>query len=834
VTISSPDHHVPLDAEWVLWKWFIVRGAGFPASDVLRLAAPQSATAADQLVDAEDRFERLRNVMIESCRSLRDTPTRGPALKRLFRGEVPASPIGEAALDKQLDELTQARSARDTARRDCEQMLQVEQRAVSETLREIANSPRFQEALLLQNRAALSSVVRGLAHTPIDKTDGKTRQREAFIARYYQRYTTKNDSISFFGPIGWGAITPSGPAIEVKPGPSLLSRRHLFFEYWGIDTLAGALSQDERIRPQIAPRRMPTVRVEDSVLHLGLGRSAKVLPVFAALVAACDGERSAHAIAEELCADASYELSGPDEVYELLGELVEKRLVVWSLEIPTDGNYPERALRAGLERMEPGEARSEALAKLDELEASRDAIAKAAGNPVALERALIELDDTFTRLTGAAATRRAGQIYAARTLLCEECVRDVQLSLGPSLIAELAPPLSLLLQSSRWFTFELARVYGAILEQNWARLSASLGEEIEYTTFVSEIAELLSETWLDKPSAPVREASEGNESRWAEVLHFSPSERRVERTSAELRSSVERLFAAPHGGWPSARFHSPDLAIAAKSVEDIARGDFTFVLGELHSAANTVTSPSTLALSLDMQPFVAAMSRDCHLPMVCAVNTKEHATRVAGYSLVPRDFEIETGAVRSWRPRDHVLALGELVVARHQGKLVVRTRDGRAIFDLLAILDHNLSASSLQHFRLLPEMKHSPRVSIDKLVVSRERWSFAHDEIPFAHLPTATERFVGARRWARSAGVPRLAFYRTPEETKPLFIDFESPTYVEIMAHQLRNASSFSITEMYPSIDDCWLPDREGKRYTSELRIAAFDLAPMAPWFEGK
>src|SRR5258708_2130456 len=166
MTVSRADHHVPLDAEWVLWKWVCVRGAGFPAVEVLRLAAPKTAAAADRLLDEEDRFERLREEMIGMCRALGSGRTRSAALKRLFRGEVPASPMGEAAGDGLLDKLTGAQAARDTARRDLEQVLHVEQLAVSEALREIAASPRFQEALLLQNRTALSRVVGGLAQTP--------------------------------------------------------------------------------------------------------------------------------------------------------------------------------------------------------------------------------------------------------------------------------------------------------------------------------------------------------------------------------------------------------------------------------------------------------------------------------------------------------------------------------------------------------------------------------------------------------------------------------------------------------------------------------------------
>ena len=33
--------------DWAVWRWMALRGAGFPASEVLKLAAPECAAAAD-------------------------------------------------------------------------------------------------------------------------------------------------------------------------------------------------------------------------------------------------------------------------------------------------------------------------------------------------------------------------------------------------------------------------------------------------------------------------------------------------------------------------------------------------------------------------------------------------------------------------------------------------------------------------------------------------------------------------------------------------------------------------------------------------------------------
>src|ERR1044072_7050173 len=54
VTVSEPEcevlppHLISLDADWALWRCVALRGAGFPATSVLRLAAPECASAADR------------------------------------------------------------------------------------------------------------------------------------------------------------------------------------------------------------------------------------------------------------------------------------------------------------------------------------------------------------------------------------------------------------------------------------------------------------------------------------------------------------------------------------------------------------------------------------------------------------------------------------------------------------------------------------------------------------------------------------------------------------------------------------------------------------------
>ena len=76
---------------------------------------------------------------------------------------------------------------------------------------------------------------------------------------------------------------------------------------------------------------------------------------------------------------------------------------------------------------------------------------------------------------------------------------------------------------------------------------------------------------------------------------------------------------------------------------------------------------------------------------------------------------------------------------------------------------------------------------------------------------------------------PRFIFLRVPHETKPYFIDLESPVYVEILARLVRQARVVKISEMLPAIDETWLADAEGRTYTAELRMAIVDPVAWRP-----
>jgi hypothetical protein len=108
----------------------------------------------------------------------------------------------------------------------------------SARLARVAADPAFREAVAWQSRESLSSAVDkhaiGLKDSP-----SRIRRREEIIARYWQRYCAKNDTIGFFGPLAWGAFAEEGDGLHMRAG-SPEHRRVVHFENWAVEAVAGA------------------------------------------------------------------------------------------------------------------------------------------------------------------------------------------------------------------------------------------------------------------------------------------------------------------------------------------------------------------------------------------------------------------------------------------------------------------------------------------------------------------------------------------------------------------------------------------------------------------
>lgn len=774
-------HLIELKSGWSLWRDVCVRSAGFPAALAQTLREPQSVSAAQELVP------HLRE--------------REPAVAtRLKRHRLHSQRLALVA------------------------QLEADALATQGRLAHLLSTDAFERAVLWQN-PTVAEHLKGL-----NAADGAgllrgSRRRAVLATKYLYRYSLKNDTIGFFGPLAWGRFDEEQRVATLRAGGALIAGRKTYFEHWGIEALARVLSDDSRLRPWLCPRRSPLVRIEGGVLLHAFGEEAPLSPAEEAALRLCTGERSAMQIAEALAQQGL--VAGESAAgLAVLEALDEREWISWRPEIPNVTLKPEAALRKQLEAVQQEPLRRELLRPLEHLDAARRAV-DAAEAPAALASALRGVNEAFEASAGESATRREGALYAGRTLLFQECQRDIDLRLGDGLIAQLATPLAIILASARWLTHQVAQRYRTALEAAFEELSPS-GAPVDFLPFhmsVSEHFPTLGAPGPDMPSLTDEVLAEF-QSRWAQLL--GPMEGREHSLSAEeLWPRAQELFNAPSPGWPTARYHSPDLMLAAADAQALAGGDFRAVLGEVHLAVNTLEAAPVFFHHPQPERLRDALAADLGPGRVAPIIPKELMTRADAIPLCRDGVDFAFDDTPSWRPAAQVVGAAELVVERADGALRVRTRGHERSWDVLAFYDWPLSNQFCDAFKPLPPAPRRPRISLGNLVLAREQWRFARADLPFLSCEHAADRWVEAHRWARRHQLPSQSFVRTSREPKPFYFDLEAPLSLEMLCNMARDAEEISLTELLPASDQLWLHDAEGNRYTSELRMVAVDPQPF-------
>ena len=443
----------------------------------------------------------------------------------------------------------------------------------------------------------------------------KQRQRELVIANYLQRYCLKNDTIGFFGPVGWASVDSGAAGLVVTPADRLIARRSTYFEVWAIDKVADAIARQGRERGWLRPRRTRSVFLAGSVLHRPHRQPVTLTGAELGVLLACDGRRTIGEVLDE---------AGYPQARAVLARLAELGAVRLDLEGPADA-WPERLLRDKLELIADPVARAAALAPLEELVRARDAVAATAEDPVGLQQALAALAATFEQITGSPATRRAGENYAGRTLVYQDTVRDVRVELGdggdrgaggaarpgagqrplagqrhhrpvPRTLRGAGGPRE---RPARWR--RPCRCNGC---SPWPRLTWTPTAARGQVSWPASVAEL--------------------QRRWAQVLGPPQSPHRHQVSSAEISARAAECFPRRPVAWSGARQHSPDIMLAAASADEVERGNFLLVLGEIHLATNTLDGRLWVEQHPDPDRLVAAEQADRGPERIVPIRAKDH------------------------------------------------------------------------------------------------------------------------------------------------------------------------------------------------------------------
>lgn len=789
---------------WSVWRDALLRTTGFPADGLDRLVAPECAEAADAYLEAGAAGD----------------PTEREQLEQLAR-----------QFDKQLGAAVAESSAQ---------------------VRAIAAEPKFREAVTWQTPSILSTLdglISGKFRPSV------ARHRELAVVRYWQRYCAKNETIGFFGPVCWARLDGgAAEAVRAQPGPGLLRQRRVSFETWALAAYGDVLAADPQLRGWLRPVRQPHLHIEDGAVRRPPRPPERLSKPELAALAACDGSRTATEVVRGLG------LPKQADGVLLLERLVARGLLRWDADLPF-GPEAESVLARRIAEIGEAPARQRAQAGLDRLRAARDEVTAAAGDPAALAGALAGLDAEFTDLTGLAPQRRPGQSYAGRRLCFEDAERDLSVQFGQPLLAELAAPLGLLLRAARWLCGELAQAYGSALRELYEELADGAPGGVDGAPGAAGTAGAagapggaaggpemtdsagagvnLAELWFlaqgmlfGAAERPVDGVVAEFQRRWAELLglgNLSADTRTLRLRATDLAEPVARVFPDRGSGWSAGRLHSPDLQICAPSVAAVNRGDFTVVLGELHVGWPVFDNALFTGMHPHPEELVEELARDLgphRVRLLYPPDWPRAGGRLAATLAGPTDVQLGF-APAPGADRQRLVPAAALRVrpAPDTGELRAYAPDGHS-FPLLEVFSSLLALHTVDSFKLLDLRVHTPRISVDRLVVSRETWRTTVAETGLAEATGDRERFLAARRWRRRLGLPERVFVRLGTETKPIYVDFRSLLYVRSLCTFARAAAgegggavSVVVTEMLPTPEQAWVSDAAGDRYFSELRL---------------
>ena len=654
----------------------------------------------------------------------------------------------------------------------------------------------------------VQNLLRGAEEEPLPARNNRAAGRERHLLLYLQRLAAKNDTFSEFGPSSWGAVRSEDLSIQFSSDSKM---REVFLERWTAHAIAAALNADPTVRPELSPRLHPNGRVEgNTFISEESGEIILLDPATQAIVARCDGATPAHSLGVDLAQ---------------LANLAAQNILRWEAEVRALDPHAFDVLVSEITQWRDGPTRTR---WLDLLQPLASLCAKFAGTKdVAVRSEIMQQARCFLDEIGVVAQSSQRFLYNAANPIGEDCSRISNFTIGETMIDEVAreaePWIDLWHDSYAYVASRVAAGLRALLQSapikdGAVALPAFLRHcEAQKMPLTSHGLVALAHIAFLELKAAFQEilARRPDASEWAltaEECHFV-------RCNFEYPKFDEYTF-------PSA-----DLQISAASIEHANRGEYEWMLAELHPPI-AMLHHCLYWDCPDKPAFARSLaSTTCGQPNFfygfAPADFTAHTT-VRQFDVIPElsYFVAPRPGKREWQ-RIHT-ADTEVFINEVNGDVALRKRGSHEYL------------GSFSRYWIIPlgfhpfyfgRGPHMPRLRCGKIIVQRESWTVTADEFGTGNFTGVSRDLVIAIERLRTArNLPRFVYIRPTEQalrrsgaegrdkdTKPVFIDFESYLFIEIFHRWLTKAGEVEVTEMLPGPDHLLWQESDGRR-TFELR----------------
>ncbi len=782
-----------------------------PPFDVLeKLATPKTAVAAGNVLTLRKHYAQIVVDLRDFLRTHRTEFSAHfvDAWRKAARAGVP--PAKHDSVEPVFTRFREASAQLRAAEEDLEQKLAAELKTSRSALYESARTvlPRYLVFLDSALRQRLEEQTDSSVVPPRNK---KQRAHERHLALYLQRVCAKNDSLSEFGPEGWGTVEDKqsdAPSLQLNPIPGI-SGRETFLERWTAHGVAAALNADPDVRLEVAPRLNPVGLLHgSSFVCFDNGESLSITAAEADLLARCDGATPAWSLGQT----------------ELLEDLAKRGVLLWQLEVPAMDPHAFDALLDDVREWREGAPKAKWLPTLEALAALPRKFA-AAATP---ERARI-MDEARHALEqlGSSRTSTNRILYAAINPIGEECVRECGFSLGHDLLDEVAR------DAAPWFDlwhdsycFIASRV-AAGLRAIFAKAPQRDGA-VPLPAFLS--ASAAARLPLQGPGLPALAHLAFQEVKAAFREQFK---NRLESDEWDLSADdchfVRRNFEFER--FDEYTYPSADLQLSARSVEAIRDGEYQWIVAELHPPTALLQHgfywgcPDKDLLGREVRQATGGRPT-FHFGFFAVDFTSPTTVHLADSMGDLVTFVAPQRVAPDWRVLPP--AETEVYVDPESNDVCLRRCGTR---EYLGSFSRNWIIQLGFHPFQFNRPGHVPRLRCGRVIVQRRTWTFAQDELPALDYSGVSHSLVVAVEEARARlGLPRYLFIRPSEQalrrsgaegrdkdTKPVFIDLESYISIEIFYRWLTKAGELEVTEMLPDPEHLFWQEADGRR-SFELR----------------
>jgi len=784
--------------------------AGVPFDVLEKLGTVETARLARELVVRQDEFAKAKAEVEKLLRH------RGHGLsEELFRawrkairsGSMP--PAGDAP-SRAFASCWECASQLAAIETQLEEALQHELATIRSSLLEAARTvlPPYLvfTAEGLRERLAKQTADSGIL-PPRNKS---SRAHERHLLLYLQRVAAKNDSLSAFGPEGWGTVAGNSGGLQLSPLPGIAARE-TFLERWTAHGVAAALNADPEIRMELSPRLNPS------------GLIAGNRFVFTDTGEAIELDDDAFQALQRIDSKIPAHSTGLDVA--VLERLAGQKIIRWEIEVPALEPHAFDVLLADVQAWRDTPVRSRWLELIEPIAALPGKFVEAEGTAARIQ-IIDEADDRLQRL-GALPKSGTRFLYSAANPIGEECFRECNFTIGEDLVGEVAreaaPWIDLWRDSYAFVASRVATGLRGILEKAptkngalpfpaFLRVCEQLGMPLTGPAMVG-----LAHMAFQEVKAAFRQqlASRTDAEEWqltADDCHF-----------------VRRNFQYPK--FDEYTYPSADMQISAKSVEAVARGEYEWVLAELHppvallhhgfywGCPDKEALGRAVASTTNGQPTL-------HFGFFAIDFTATTVVRV--FDAIPdrMNFVASQRGNPLWRmvPPAEI----EVFADDTSGDVALRRRESG---EYLGSLARGWWMALGFHPFLFGRAPHMPRLRCGKVIVQRQSWTVSLEEMPAGNytgvsrnLVAAIERLRAAKRWPRyiyirpsEQALRRSGAEGRDKDTKPVFIDLESYLFLEIFHGWLTKAGELEVIEMLPDPEHLLWQEKDGRR-TFELR----------------